>query len=226
MFAQFFKKKRLQRIELDNLCVIIDAGHSRQTPGKKSPDGRLEEWKWNRETRDMVVEELDKLYIQSYNDHVEDVTLNGSENADLKVRVERANKKIADNTKKGMKSVYVSIHVNAAGDGKEWKNARGWSIWTTKGQNNSDKLASAIYDSAKREMELWEQRVREDMQDGDPDYESNFYVIKNVNCTAVLVENFFMDNKDDVEWLLSEECKRVCARVIVMGILKYASIAE
>lgn len=211
---------------MDKLCVIVDAGHSRQTPGKKSPDGRLEEWKWNRETRDMVVEELDKLYIQSYDDHVEDVTLNGSENADLKVRVERANKKIADNTKKGVKSVYVSIHVNAAGNGSEWKNARGWSVWTTKGQNNSDKLASAIHDSAKREMELWEQRVREDMQDGDTDYESNFYVIKNVSCPAVLVENFFMDNKDDVEWLLSEECKRVCARVIVMGILKYVSGIE
>ena len=208
---------------MDKLCVIVDAGHSRQTPGKKSPDGRLEEWKWNRETRDMVVEELDKLYIQSYDDHVEDVTLSGSENADLKVRVERVNKKISDNTKKGVKSVYVSIHVNAAGDGKEWKNARGWSIWTTKGQNNSDKLASAIYESAKREMELWEQRVREDIQDGDPDYESNFYVIKNANCPAVLVENFFMDNKDDVEWLVSEECKRACARVIVMGILKYVS---
>ena len=211
---------------MNKLCVIVDAGHSRQTPGKKSPDGRLEEWKWNRETRDMVVEELDKLYIQSYDDHVDDVTLNGSENADLKVRVERANKKIADNTRKGVKSVYVSIHVNAAGDGKEWKNARGWSVWTTKGQNNSDKLASAIHESAKREMELWEQRVREDMQDGDPDYESNFYVIKNVSCPAVLVENFFMDNKDDVEWLLSDEGKRVCSRVIVMGILKYGSMTE
>ena len=210
-------------MELDKLCVILDAGHSKQTPGKKSPNGRIEEWKWNREVRDMVIEELNQLYIESYDDHVEDVTLNGSENADLKVRVERANKKIADNTKKGVKSVYVSIHVNAAGNGSEWMSARGWSAWTTKGQNNSDKLASAIYECAKREFVLWEQRVREDFSDGDPDYESNFYVIKNVNCPAVLVENFFMDNKDDVEWLVSEEYKRACARVIVMGILKYTS---
>ena len=43
-------------MELDKLCVILDAGHSKQTPGKKSPDGRIEEWKWNREVRDMVVE--------------------------------------------------------------------------------------------------------------------------------------------------------------------------
>lgn len=207
-------------MELDKLCVILDAGHSKQTPGKKSPDGRIEEWKWNREVRDMVIEELNQLYIESYDDHVEDVTLNGSENADLKVRVERANKKIAENTKK---SVYVSIHVNAAGNGSEWMSARGWSAWTTKGQNNSDKLASAIYECAKREFIIWDQRVREDLSDGDPDYESNFYVIKNANCPAVLIENFFMDNKDDVDWLVSEECKRACARVIVMGILKYTS---
>lgn len=210
-------------MELDRLCVILDAGHSRQTPGKKSPDGRLEEWRWNREVRDLVIEELDNLYIERYDDHPEDVTLGGSENADLRKRVERANKKIAENNKKGMKTLLVSIHVNAAGNGKDWMGAKGWSIWTTKGQNNSDKLATSIYSCAKREMELWEQRVREDNSDGDPDYESNFYIIKNANCPAVLVENFFMDNKDDVEWLLTDECKKTCARVIVMGILRYVS---
>ena len=210
-------------MELDRLCVILDAGHSRQTPGKKSPDGRLEEWRWNREVCDLVIEELDNLYIERYDDHPEDVTLNGSENADLKKRVERANKKIAENNKKGIKTLLVSIHVNAAGNGKDWMSAKGWSIWTTKGQNNSDKLATSIYNCAKREMELWEQRVREDMSDGDPDYESNFYIIKNANCPAVLVENFFMDNKDDVEWLLTDECKKTCTKIIVMGILRYAS---
>ena len=117
----------------------------------------------------------------------------------------------------------ISVHVNAAGNGSEWMSARGWSAWTTRGQNNSDKFASAIYECAKSEFVLWDQRVREDFSDGDPDYESNFYVIKNANCPAVLIENFFMDNKDDVEWLVSEECKRACARVIVMGILKYVS---
>ena len=36
--------------------------------------------------------------------------------------------------------LYVSIHANAAGTGKEWKKAYGWSVWTTKGKTNSDKL--------------------------------------------------------------------------------------
>jgi N-acetylmuramoyl-L-alanine amidase len=41
----------------------------------------------------------------------------------------------------------LSVHVNAAGNGS-WMNATGWSAWTTKGQNNSDKLADCLYDAA------------------------------------------------------------------------------
>jgi len=44
--------------------------------------------------------------------------------------------------------ILISCHSNALGNGK-WMNARGWSIWTTRGQNNSDKLAEEIWKVAK-----------------------------------------------------------------------------
>jgi len=59
------------------------------------------------------------------------------------------------------------------------------------------------------------------MSDSDRDWESNFYVIKNVNCIAVLTENFFMDNKNDVDFLLSEKGMETVTDIHINGILKY-----
>jgi N-acetylmuramoyl-L-alanine amidase len=43
------------------------------------------------------------------------------------------------------------------------------------------------------------------MSDGDPDWESNFTVLKKTVCPAILTENLFMTNKDDVRFLMSKE---------------------
>lgn len=58
------------------------------------------------------------------------------------------------------------------------------------------------------------------MTDGDPDKESGFYILKHTKCPAVLTENLFQDNKEDVEFLLSEEGKRAIISLHVWGIMK------
>ena len=42
------------------------------------------------------------------------------------------------------------------------------------------------------------QRIRKDTADGDPDQEKDFYILRHTSCTAVLTENLFMDNRNDV----------------------------
>ena len=37
---------------------MIDAGHGIDTPGKRSPDGRFREYKWNREVADILLDNL------------------------------------------------------------------------------------------------------------------------------------------------------------------------
>ena len=64
-------------------------------------------------------------------------------------------------------------------------------------------------------------KIRKDITDGDRDYEENFYVLKHTLMPAVLTENFFMDNKEDCEWLLSPKGKLAIADIHVKGILKY-----
>ena len=207
----------------EKLVVFLTPGHTDKTPGKHSPDCRLYEWKYNRELLKLIERKLDKLGIQHWNSHPEDSWVDkahNNDNRDLKLRIERINKKYAEIKKEGKTAIMLSLHVNAAGNG-EWKNATGWSAWTTKGQNNSDKLADCLYDAAEEILKPVGKTLRYDRTDGDRDFEANFYVIKNVNCVAVLTENFFMDNMKDVDWLLSPMGYEYLAELHVQGILKY-----
>ena len=64
-------------------------------------------------------------------------------------------------------------------------------------------------------------RIRTDKSDGDEDWESNFYILKNTNCPATLSESFFMDNEEDVKYLLSPEGKKDIIKIHVDGINRY-----
>ena len=118
--------------------------------------------------------------------------------------------------------IYVSVHVNAAGSDGQWKNARGWSVYTSPGKTKSDTLATYLYEEAKTILPPDSKYyVRSDFSDGDPDYEASFYVLTKTKCPAVLTENLFQDNKDDYNFLTSWEGKRKIVEIHVNGILKY-----
>ena len=62
---------------------------------------------------------------------------------------------------------------------------------------------------------------RTDKADGDKDLESNFYVIYHTKCPAVLTENLFQDNPEDVVYLTSERGIKAIVDLHVNGICKY-----
>lgn len=191
--------------------ILIDNGHGENTPGKRSPDGVLREYAYTREIADCIVRELAK---RGY-----DAERIVKENLDVPLaeRARRANELCG---KLGTSNVIlVSVHCNAAGSGSEWMKARGWSAYTTKGQTKADDLANCLYAAA--ESVFVGQKIRKDMSDGDPDWEENFYILQKTKCAAVLTENFFQDNKEDVELLLSSDGKQQIVRVHVDGIIKY-----
>lgn len=49
----------------------------------------------------------------------------------------------------------------------------------------------------------------------------NLYICQRTNCPAVLVENFFQDNREDVDFLLSEEGKQCVTDIMVEGVMGY-----
>ena len=186
--------------------ILIDNGHGENTPGKRSPDGMLREYLYAREISDDIVRELVKRGYDAERIVKENVDVSLSE------RARRVNEVCG---KLGTSNVLlISVHCNAAGNG-DWLNARGWSAYTSKGQTKADKLADCLYSVA--ESVFVGQRIRKDLSDGDPDWEENFYILNK----AVLTENFFQDNKDDVAFLLSPEGKQQIVKVHVEGIIKY-----
>lgn len=215
--------KKSANKKYDKIVIFLTPGHTDKTPGKHSPDGRLYEWKYNRMIVERIEKKLDELGIEHWNSHPEDSwvdKLHTTDNKDLQLRVYRINKKYEEVKKQGKTAIMLSVHVNAAGNG-DWYNATGWSAWTTKGQNNSDKLADCLYEAAEEILKPLGKKLRYDMTDGDKDFESNFYVIKRVNCVACLTENFFMDNINDVDWLLSLQGQEYISLVHIEGIKKY-----
>ena len=191
--------------------VLIDAGHGIDTPGKRSPDGKFREYLWNREIADLVFYGLLGSGISAQ------LVVKETNDVSLRNRVNRVNTVC---NKEGVSNVIlVSIHSNAAGNGSAWMNAKGWSCYTTKGVTKSDTIAECLYDAF--EAEFKDRKIRKDMSDGDRDWEENFYIIQKSKCPAVLIENFFYDNKEECEWLLKDETKERIALAIVKGIKRY-----
>lgn len=209
--------------------VILDNGHGVNTPGKCSPkkeDGsRFKEYKFAR----LIVQSLAQKLKVLGNDVF--VVVPEQEDISLKKRVERINEVIKQ--KGAGNCIMISVHVNAAGDKDQWMSARGWSAWTTRGQNNSDKLADCLYNAAEFYLqndpvvkdsysgETKQKVIRTDTTDKDQDLESDFYIIKNSNCPAVLTENFFQDNKKDVQLLESEYGFDLIVNIHLLGILNF-----
>lgn len=192
------------------MLILVDNGHGVNTPGKCSPDGKFREYKWNREIAHEVVAELKKRGYCAELLVTEDIDISLAE------RVKRANNKC---NQLGTKNVLLlSVHVNAAGNG-QWLNAKGWSCFTSKGLTKSDKIADELYKVAEKLMP--NRTMRKEYSDGDADWEAGFYILKNTKCPAVLTENFFMDNRDDLAYLASAEGRKAIIATHVEGVINY-----
>lgn len=193
--------------------VLIDNGHGENTAGKRSPDGIFREYRYAREIAIELERELRARGIDAERIVREEVDV------PLAERTRRVNEICARLGKSSV--ILVSIHCNAAGNGSDWMNAQGWSAYTSIGKTNADKLASEMYLAA--EKYFTDRKIRKEYSDGDPDWEENFYILKKTKCLAVLTENFFMDNKKDVSYLLSLEGRNAIINTHVEGITNYIS---
>lgn len=192
--------------------ILIDNGHGSNTAGKRSPDGLFREYAYARE---IAAEVTYQLRRKGY-----DAELLVPELYDVALieRVHRVNVKCQSNGASNV--LLVSIHCNAAGNGKEWKSARGWEAWTSPGQTEGDKLAECLYESALESFAAGTP-IRSDWGDGDFDKENHFTILSKTLCPAVLTENFFQDNKEDVEFMQSESGKKAIVKCHVNGIINY-----
>ena len=196
------------------ITIVLGTAHQKSILGKGSPDGRIKEYQYSRELCQAIKSILENLGFRVIID-VEEDDLKMTQSKELITRCQVVNSLV----KQYKDCIYISIHLNAAGSDGKWHNATGWEIYTSVGQTKSDILAEYIYKAARYNNK--EKKLRVDNSDGDSDKEAHLYVLKHTDCPAVLTENFFMDSKNDVEYLLSDEGFHNIVRTHVEGILNY-----
>ncbi len=110
----------------------------------------------------------------------------------------------------------ISFHSNAF-DG----NARGWEIYTSKGQTSSDSLAELIAGEVELLYNEVDIKLRYDGSDGDRDKEADFYVLRKTKGVAVLIETLFFDNPQDYAMLDDLEFRQKIVSAYYHGIKKW-----
>ena len=189
------------------LIVILDAAHGSNVAGKRSPDGQHLEYQWSRMIVNRLIPLLNMHGFQFYE------TVTGEIEPGLRERKRKANEFPGDSRYKFL----ISLHNNAAGNGKEWMKARGVEIYTSVGRSNSDLYADIMMNAFQSYFPKL--IYRKDMSDGDQDKEANFTVLMG-NYSAVLLEWLFMDNKDDVLKLSCEQMNYMLASAIIDSCLR------
>jgi N-acetylmuramoyl-L-alanine amidase len=182
-----------------NLLIILDPAHGEEVEGKRSPDGCHREYKWSRER----LKEIEHL-LQA---HGYTVAWTNETDREIGLSNRKHVANLLSQKDKSLVPLLVSLHNDASGNGNEWRQARGVSIWTSKGRTTSDIFA-----------DFFIQRICEWLPVNrriyspaylERDFENNFTVLMG-DYTALLIECCFQDNKEDVALLESPRfCKQV-----------------
>lgn len=195
--------------------ILLDNGHGEDTKGKMSPvwkDGsQLLEYAYARE----IVSRIKLLLETTYKKEEIEVHIITPETKDifLSERAKRVNELVAKFGKENC--LGISVHNNAF-NGK----ANGWEVHTYLGNSVSDKYAAIVWHTADKLLKECGVTMRADWSDGDPDWDSNFAILRQTNCPFMLTENGFMDNEHECHWLLSEWGKKIITDIHVFGILR------
>jgi len=200
---------------MNKTLYIVGAGHGGmingvyQTAGKRSPKplkstGKpLYEGVNNRDNARLLVAELTKQGFEAFNlINVEtDVPLTQRSNA-------------VNSLCKGRKCVYIDLHSDGFGDGKNWHDANGFSVFHyTKASAASKAIAKAVSESLSV-------RLNGSMRNRGIKA-ANFHSLRETNCVAILIEGGFHTNEKEAEYILTDEFKSKFIRGIVDGIINY-----
>jgi N-acetylmuramoyl-L-alanine amidase len=197
-----------QWLEESNYLWILDAGHGGMKDGQYTtapakmhefPTFTIYEGVINRAITSLVEKALHTLRI----DYA--VVAHSIEDTPLSIRVSKADAVYS----KDKRAIYLSIHSNASG-------GSGFEIFTSPGQTKSDKVANIFYSVYEKSFPDF--KMRSDKADGDADKEADFYVLRKTDCPSILVENLFLDNQKEAEYLMSKEGQKAIADCIVAAI--------
>lgn len=200
---------------MNDAILLFEPGHGTRnyTIGKHSPDGLLYEGEWARLVVPKIVRGLREIGFDARQTVTEDT------DPSLTERAWRVNSIIRDNP--GRDVYFCSVHINAAASDGKWHNARGFSVWVAPESSIKSKvLAQFLYESAEQFGMKGNRCVPAEKY-----WTARFTVLTQTKCPAVLTENLFQDNRDDVEFLRTPEGREAVANMHIAAYCKFFGIA-
>lgn len=201
-------------------ALILDRAHGKNVPGKQSPDGKFKEWEWSRDTIEGIIQAFGTMALPF---QIFAPTLYKENEPGLSTRVSMYNHFIRTNFDRVL---CLSIHVDYFDpdktDKRKWWDGTGFSFFTSRENNYADTLANIMGDIFQRDMPDEQMRFN---GPGDVSKDKNFTVIAGTKYVkplyhGILVENLFMNNKDDIKKLTDPEWNTNLQRVYMFAILE------
>ena len=173
--------------------VCLDYGHGADTAGKRSPDGTLLEYEFNRGVGRRI-----KAILERHNVKVIETVEDDTDLA-LTSRCMVANSYGCD--------YFVSIHANAHKE--EWSEASGWEIYVIAKGGKAEELAKKIHKYSQG-LGLKDRGIKI----------GNFQVLKDTKMPAVLIELGYMTNKTELSKLTNESYQKKTAETIYQTVTR------
>lgn len=196
------------------MLVLLDNGHGKDTPGKRSPlwpDGKqMFEWEFNRDIVSRIADQLKHLDIAFK------LIAPGTQDLPIGFRVRQVNDAFLRAKKKAF---LVSVHANAS---KIPNTGTGWEAFVSLNASAaSHGLGKIFYEEAQTIFGGRGWNIRTSGNSKDPVKKMNFQLLRDTLCPAILTENFFMDNRRDFDFMNSEEGRLEIADMHVRAIYKF-----
>lgn len=187
------------------MCVVIDAGHGGDDPGKVGINGAKEK-DINLQIAGAVkkyleAEDIEVVMTRESDEGLYDAGASNKKVQDMKRRIE-----LIDKTEP---AITVSIHQNSYPE----EYVRGAQVFYYNGSSEGQKLAESI------QAQLIERADPENKRQVKAN--SSYYLLKKTGTTIVIVECGFLSNREEAEKLCDEDYQDRVAWAIHMGIMQY-----
>ena len=221
------KESNLMTFKKERFVVFVDAGHGGcdnsgryTTAGKQAfhpglqlhQGGKYYEGYENRIVAEMFIEECTNMGIQTVR------TYHPYKDTSLKQRCDI----VKDWLDRGYYGYLHSFHSNAIASSNspaKMLGTIGFCVYTTTGQNLSDKIADEHMQNVQLKVGDWKYRYQ-DKDDMDSDYEANFYILRNTDLVyyakfgAILEEFGFHTSAVDCEFIIEHRQHRAEAALM------------
>lgn len=190
-------------------CVVVDAGHGGDDPGKIGVGDVLEKdinLSIALKLRDYLEQQDITVVMTREKDEMLEGEGGGKKTADMKRRVEIINETNADLT--------VSIHQNSYPSAK----VHGAQVFYYKDSEQGQILAALLQENLREKVEPDNHRQIKD--------NTNYYLLKKTTVPIAIVECGFLSNPEEANLLTQEEYQDRIAWAVCSGILQYLSSRE